>query len=709
MVRHAKYLITVIIAFAFCLTSCKEDSPVIPGENKEWDEYTVAVVLPMEKGLSDHWKRTLDLFSSNFRSAFVNQDRGVRLKFEFYDETSGNLDETAMRLASREDVYAVIGGLYSENAQTLASRICINGKPLFTLATCEDLVRAYSSTGRLWAMTETDITQSEVLLSKVINYGGKSVALIAKDEDLYGKTFIDWYAFQAKELGIENKGLYRYRQEDLKQTARAAMASGAEYLLCVPSRIDDIPTILTAYDEHCLAGNDVPRLLFSDTAYGADVLELLGDRAEGIEGVAFGADPESGFDVSYKTWFGVSPTTGESQLYDAAMLIGYAAWYQSLHPDTDSMNALREIVTGSDTNMGSWMGEDMRLVVDAFSRGASPSIRGASGDMTFDSKVFTNVLNTTYYNYKVYNGQYIILDYNTSDGSNRIDATLAGWNWKVSQIQDFINSGSIDYPEHRGNKALLVASSKGWQNYRHQADVLAIYQLLKQYGYDDDSIILIIEDDLADNSSNPERGVVRVSPGGENVHDNITVDYKMSGLAPGDILKILKGEKNDRLHTVIESTENDNLFIFWSGHGTPGALCWNDYENAITGSDLSTAFTQMHTARSYRKVLMMVEACYSGGVTENCAGIPGILFITAANGDETSKADVFSDYLRVWMSNRFTSTFLRYITADRSISMRDLYYRLFINTVGSHVMVYNDDNFGNLYTTSMSEFLTLKR
>jgi hypothetical protein len=37
--------------------------------------------------------------------------------------------------------------------------------------------------------------------------------------------------------------------------------------------------------------------------------------------------------------------------------------------------------------------------------------------------------------------------------------------------------------------------------------------------------------------------------------------------------------------------------------------------------------------------------------------------------------------------------------------MRDLYYRLFLNTVGSHVMVYNADHFGNLYTSTMSEFI----
>lgn len=703
-----KGLVAMVVAMAaimFCLQSCGSNPEPGQADSKDWTEYTVAVVLPAERGFSDHWKRTLGLFDSNFRSAFVNQERGIRLNFEYYDETDGNLDEVAMRLGRREDVYAVIGGMYSADADILAAGTCLSGKPLFTLATCEELVRAYSSTGRLWAMTETDITQSEVLLSKIVGLGGRSAALVAKEDDMYGKTFIDWYAFQAKELGLANKGVFGYNDGNLRQRASLAMGSGAEYVVCALSEISDISQVLAARDETLRSGKSAPRLLFSDTAYGADVLSLLGDSAEGIEGVAFGADPESGFDESYMTLYGEAPTTGEAQLYDAAMLVGYAAWYQTLHADVSFMNAARRVVSGTDPGMGGWTGDDMSLVIDGMARGESPAIRGASGPMAFDSKVFTNVLNTTYYNYRVHDGRYTILDYYTGDGGNRTDASLAGWNWKASQMQDFSDAGAIGYPEHRGNKALLVASSKGWENYRHQADVLAIYRLLRQYGYSDDDIVLIAEDDIATDSRNPDPGEVRVTPGGADVREGAVIDYRMSDLGPEDILKILEGEKSGGLHTVVESTRYDNLFIYWSGHGVPGALSWNGEERALTGDTLASAFSRMREAGSYRKVLMMVEACYSGGVMERCVGIPGMLFVTAANADETSKADVFNDRLRVWMSNRFTSTFIDRITADRTISMWELYYRLFINTVGSHVTVYNDGHFGNLHTMSVSEFI----
>ena len=707
-----KRIVIKLIAPLLCLIglwSCSDDESSMSYGDKQWTEKTVAVVLPMEKGLAVHWERTLGMFATNFERAFKNHETGIRLKFEYYDEANADMQELAQSLAFNDEVYAVIGGLYSSNAAILAAELTLVGKTFFTLATTEQLVRAYASTGYLWAMTETDITQCEVLLSKVINYGGKSVALLAKDNDNYGQTFIDWFAFQARELGLKNMGSYAYTPDNIADVSCQAMQSGAEYVICIPSEIEEMGPMLEAHKTQSLNSQSVPRMLFSDTAYGADVLKIHGDAAEGIEGVAFGADPESGFDVSYRTFFNATPTLGESQLHDAAMLIGYAAWHQQFNPELSLQKSLRAVVSGEDLNMGSWTGEDMRLVVDALAAGKSPYVRGASGHLRFDAKVFTNVLATTYYNFKVYNGQYIILDYNTSDGGNRTDATLAGWNWKASQMQDFNNSGEFDYPVHTGNWALLVASSKGWANYRHQADVLAIYQQLKQAGYTDDRIILIAENDIADNVSNPNKGVVQVTIGGNNVYEQVEIDYHMSELQAKDILAILSGEKSERLPIVIESTANDNVFVFWSGHGVPGALCWNDDAYGIMGDQLDETFHRMREKRSYRKLLMMVEACFSGGVMEQCRNIPGMLFVTAANGDETSKADVFNGEMKVWMSNRFTSTFIEQITENKNIALRDLYYRLFINTVGSHVMVYNAENYGNLYSADMSEFINFKK
>ena len=100
----------------------------------------------------------------------------------------------------------------------------------------------------------------------------------------------------------------------------------------------------------------------------------------------------------------------------------------------------------------------------------------------------------------------------------------------------------------------------------------------------------------------------------------------------------------------------------------PKYLCWNQTADALSGDDLRNTFSEMHQQKRYRKLLMMVETCFSGGVVEACEGIPGQLFFTAAN----------------------------------------VYYRLFINTVGSHVMVYNAPFYGNMYQQNMGEFIQFR-
>ena len=83
-----KQVVIKLIAPLLCLIglwSCSDDEPSLSPDNKQWTEKVVAVVLPMEKGLDVHWKRTLGMFTTNFERAFKNHEAGIRLKFEYYD------------------------------------------------------------------------------------------------------------------------------------------------------------------------------------------------------------------------------------------------------------------------------------------------------------------------------------------------------------------------------------------------------------------------------------------------------------------------------------------------------------------------------------------------------------------------------------------------------------------------------------------------
>ena len=60
------------------------------------------------------------------------------------------------------------------------------------------------------------------------------------------------------------------------------------------------------------------------------------------------------------------------------------------------------------------------------------------------------------------------------------------------------------------NWALLVAGSTGYGNYRHQADVCHAYQVLKNHGFPESNIIVMMKDDVANSYRNPVKGIIIV-------------------------------------------------------------------------------------------------------------------------------------------------------------------------------------------------------
>lgn len=695
--------LTCLLLLAFC--GCADDIEAPTSPQSKQEVHTIAVIMPMSHGLDKHWKRTLSFLNRNMDIAFKGQEKAIKLRYELYDENKEDMSRLADSLAKRKDIEAVVGCLYSDHAAEMITKLADAEKTFLTVSTSADLTRGNTQHGYLWSMVETDITQCEVLLSKALDYGAKRVSLLTLENNSYSQTFVDWFSFQAGELGLEVTGIHLYNEQNVTEVSQRACDEETDYIICVPATVEEVQWICEAFQKYDATHPFSPKKLFGDTAYGSDVINKYAKYVEGIEGVTFGGDPESGFEVSYKTFFRDELSLGESQIYDACMMLYYGFWYQLIHANQSLSlkESLRAVVDGRDNNHYGWMGEDMRFVIESFANGGHPNITGASGSLDFDKDVYTSVLESTYANFMVYNGRYVTLGYYKSNGGRRSDKTLAGWNWKKNQIQDFSDETDIRYPVLQDKWALLVASSKDWKNYRHQADILSVYQMIRERGYPDDHIILIMEDDLAQNPKNPFKGEVKTDLAESNLYQNFDIDYKMSDLTPTDIMNILSGKKTSRTPIVIESTDKDNILIFWSGHGTQAELCWGDEFMGVRKEMVSNTLKQMAKEKKYRKMLFLIEACYSGSIVKDIQ-IPGALFITAANDKETSKADNFSNQLGVWMTNRFTYGLREQLETDMSVPLRDLYYRLFINTIGSHVMVYNTANFGNIHMNNISEF-----
>ena len=687
-------LLLCISTFLSCEKTPMEDTTGLK-------EVKIAVVLP-EKDREPIWNNALEWAAENIRKA----DIGVKVVYEWVDEESADLTKVGTALSEREDIRSIIGCNVSANTQALAfalARKKQNIKPLFTFSTSQELPRIFGHRGFLWGLCETDISQSEIILSCLSNEnpGLKKVALLASD-DIYGQTFVDWFAFQAVELDLEPVCIETYKKSDeLEGCLERIIDSGADAVVCVPAAAEDVVPVQNYIDDFIYNSESwrYIALMFADKAYNKSILS--GENpVDFISGLAPASHPGSGFDVSYDALYGRVPFAGEAQVYDAVLITVLASIWAEKNDEEDLNKAIAALLNGNATTQGGWTAGMISKYHKQIISGETPAISGATGTLDFNSEYYTTIRSTSYAHWITYNGEMVIIDYYSRNSDGHSSSPVAAWEWKKQHMQDVGGNGyEIDYPELKDNYAVLVAASKGWKNYRHQADVLGMYHYLKGKGYDDDHIILIMADDIAYNEKNPLQGVVRREIGGDNLYKDLQIDYSLGDLTLEDLKQILTCNPSEAYPVTLGSSENDNVLFFWSGHGTQQGWKWKEEE------DLNADFARaMFSDMQFRKMFAIVETCYSGAVAQDCTGIPGLLLMTAANPYEPSKAATFDDELQVYLSNTFTASILSQFALNPRSSIYDLYLHAFDKTQGSHVMVYNADHYGNLRWSDISEF-----
>lgn len=193
--------------------------------------------------------------------------------------------------------------------------------------------------------------------------------------------------------------------------------------------------------------------------------------------------------------------------------------------------------------------------------------------------------------------------------------------------------------------AVLVAGSNGFWNYRHQSDVFHAYYVLLKGGLKPENIIVLAYDDIANDPENPFKGKVFNKPDpkgpGVNVYEGINIDYKGSDVTPQNFLNIIQGQK-DLLKGIgsgrcLESKEGDNVFIYFSDHGSTGFIAFpSEY---LYADKLNKALVNMHNNKMYNKLVFYLEACESGSMFNNVLmNDINVYATTAANPSQSSWA-----------------------------------------------------------------------
>ena len=626
----------------------------------------------------------------------------------------------------------------------------------------------------LWSLTASDVELTSLLMSDYAaicqSYTTEVPnAIVFATDNTYGKTFTDWAPFFAQNYGIEllenqtiqkSDDFRKYIKEmsDTSEVGAAFDFTSATFVAVETTEmlyeiarirrqllIDYYGTKVFASTDPFSKENDacwqkfesMYRSYFAFSGLSEENLSALGSDGsrmlQGYQGFSPYADPSTGFEMSYQTRFGVLPTFTECKFYDGLMLAAFAVCYVEHNPKDKAFNtqindAVVAITNTANAAMGVsvWNETPMKAYLSAMENGLLYQFAGASGEISFDRETYTAATTTTYVHWQIMDGRILHRSYFGSTGGRTTNASAA-WLFLYNAQRasdDFTQQASegtdqhFSYPPLTDQYAVLVQGSEGFVNYRHQADVLSIYQSLRRGGFPDDHIILIIDKKMARDQQNPEPGIVRTSPNGPDLLSGTTVgsgilaadvDYDNADLTASDVADILAGRQSDRLPVVVPQGNGNNVLFYWSGHGRNksrgGADEFNwrttSYGNGFGADLLSQTARQM----LFRKLLVVAEPCYSECVIRAVDGIPSVLAMSGASSQEQSWADCWNDKAKVWMCDRSSQNLVNCLTANPDTSFRDLFLYCAQHTLGSHARIVNAANFGNLYTTGPAEFI----
>lgn len=249
--------------------------------------------------------------------------------------------------------------------------------------------------------------------------------------------------------------------------------------------------------------------------------------------------------------------------------------------------------------------------------------------------------------------------------------------------------------------ALLVAGSNYWYNYRHQADVCHSYQVLHAHGIPDERIVVMMYDDIANNTQNPTKGVVINHPDGSDVYKGVPKDYVGKDVITKNFLNILTGNKTAMKGIgsgkVIASGPNDHVFVNFVDHGATGILAFPVGE--LTVKQLNDALQKMFTEKRYGKLVLYIEACEAGSMFRNVLSDKINVFATTASDyDESSYACYYDSKRQTYLGDWYSVNWMEDSDKEdiEKESLQDQFKIVKNVTSTSHVMEYGDLTMGKL-------------
>merc|ERR1740121_3073078 len=126
-------------------------------------------------------------------------------------------------------------------------------------------------------------------------------------------------------------------------------------------------------------------------------------------------------------------------------------------------------------------------------------------------------------------------------------------------------------------------------------------------------------DDVANSKENPIRGKLFNQPWKDmsqavDVYAGCKIDYRAKDVTPSKFIAVLTGDADKAGGRVLQSKEDDHVFINFVDHGAVGLIAFPGEAPVMHAKALISTHTTMHTKNMYKQLTFYLETCESGSM-----------------------------------------------------------------------------------------------
>lgn len=628
---------------------------------------------------------------------------GRPVEFILRDTRLGDIMTYADYFVHDPRIRVVIGPYTSDEVFQVSEVFMKNHRVLISpTASSDEIYRAYAGTGAVWRTIANDGETTAVMMEHIKSHGGKNVSMLTINSS-YGETFYDWIPYWAIEQGIAIRGAETYNStEEIPDAVGRLLTDNPDFLIFVHSgegseiqevirtlkKVTNPPRLYLIYPDIDSdsrvwerADSETLQALLDSGLWKIDTVSTLSTKVPDDTLILMQKPWDSTFSEEYQAIAHGDTSGYVPEAYDAVLAGAQVMARFTAFPDVSPKTAALTVLTKGTGDPLPRTVQGFQTALTSILAGETPILTGATGPLTFREEG-TDRLIPWYETYQI------------QEGMVREDPIV----YQRTAKSDIGITTGIDESEnpvpdsnlHPSGEfwAVIGGLSRSWENYRHQADALTMYQQVRSQGVPDDHIILLVYDDIPTDARNKKPGEVYHTPSNEEVRKEAFPDLTGEQVNKRMFLDILTGTGSQAGDPLLKSDENATVLIYLSSHGSPGGdIVVGDGSEYISPKELSGALTEMKESGRFGRLLLVLESCFSGVVASEIT-TPGVVVMTAAAPDETSKAATYDSELSSWLSDEFTS---RLITTLRdpefSGSLRHLHQQMYYHVRSSHPML----------------------